>query len=296
MKPVEFLGGFCRLAQSSRTLILICIWGEKFTFLGGGTIKNIERVAELLHDKKTIFVTGAGISTGSGIPDYRGKGMLAKNPLMADKFIHDHLYRKKFWLTAVRDWADWLNAEPNDGHVAIAEMEHLTDNVLGVITQNVDGLHERAGTFNLAEVHGNMFSSSCILCFEQYDQFDVIAKIRNLNPKLDQKGFRVKTLVEPMCGQCGGFLKPDVVFFGDLLPESELDFAEQMTEQADAVVVAGTSMVVGTPHKYVNAVKKRGGPVIVINRGRTMIDDIATIKCKSDLSVTLSELSSLLKK
>lgn len=272
------------------------IWVKVHTFLEGGIIKNIERVAELLHDKKTIFVTGAGMSTGSGIPDYRGKGMLSKNPLMADKFVEDHLYRKKFWLTAVRDWSGWLNAEPNDGHVAIAEMEHLTDNVVGVITQNVDGLHERAGTFNLAEVHGNMFTSSCILCERWYDQFDIVAKIRELNPGLDQKGYRVKSLVEPMCGSCGGFLKPDVVFFGDMLPEAELQFAEEMAEQADAVVIAGTSMVVGTPHKYVNMVKSRGGPVVVINRGRTMVDDISTLKLKSELSETLSELSSLLRK
>jgi len=240
-------------------------------------------------------VTGAGISTGSGIPDYRGKGMLAKNPLMADKFIHDHQYRKKFWLTAVRDWADWLHAQPNDGHVAIAEMEHLTNNVVGVITQNVDGLHERAGSSSIAEVHGNMFTSSCILCERWYDQLEVVDKLRDMNPNIDRPRYRAKSLVEPMCGSCGGFLKPDVVFFGDLLPEEELEFAELMTKEADAVVVAGTSMVVGTPHKYVNAIKKRGGPVIVINRGRTMIDDDATIKCKSDLSETLSELSGLLR-
>ena len=263
--------------------------------LGGKLIKNVERVAQMLQGKKAIFVTGAGISTDSGIPDYRGKGMLAKNPLIAHKFIHDHNYRKKFWLTAVRDWSGWLYAQPNDGHLAIAEMEHLTDNVLGVITQNVDGLHSSAGSFMVAELHGNMFTSSCILCFKNYNQEEIIEKISTLNPDLDKPRFRAKSLVEPMCGECGGFVKPDVVFFGDMLPEGELDFAQSMADRADAVIVAGTSMMVGTPHTYVLDVKNRGGSVIVVNRGRTAIDSIADIKCKSGLSDFLPELSSLLK-
>jgi NAD-dependent SIR2 family protein deacetylase len=252
-------------------------------------------VAKLLENRKAVFITGAGISTDSGIPDYRGKGMLAKNPLIADKFIHDHNYRKKFWFIAARDWADWLYAQPNAGHYAIARMEHYTNSVVGVITQNVDGLHELAGTLNLAEVHGNMFTSSCILCSEQYEQHDVIDKIRDLNPRLGEPRFGVKQIVEPMCGSCGGFLKPNVVFFGDTLPEDQLEFAESMSREADAVIVAGTSMMVGTPHTYVMDIKSRGGPVIVINRGRTAIDNIADIKCKVGLSDFLDELSSLVK-
>jgi len=266
-------------------------WNSTADLTLGGSINNLERVSEILKSRKAVFVTGAGISTDSGIPDYRGKGMLAKNPLIADKFIHDHNYRKKFWLTAVRDWAGWLYAQPNDGHVAIAEMEHLTNSVIGVITQNVDGLHERAGSFNVAELHGNMFTSSCILCGHWYDQEQVIEKIRQLNVKVHEPRFRVKSLVEPMCASCGGFLKPDVVFFGDSLPQGQLDFAESMSKEANAVIVAGTSMMVGTPHRYVMDIKRRGGPVVVINRGRTAIDKIADIKCKTGLSEFLSKLS-----
>lgn len=252
--------------------------------------KQIDRVLDLLHDKQIMFVTGAGMSTDSGIPDYRGKGMLAKNPLIADKYVFDHIYRRKFWIRAVREWAGWLDVEPNPGHKAIADMEHA-GLVTGVVTQNVDGLHHEAGSMVVAEIHGNMFTSSCLLCGTRYEQHDVMDWIRRMNPQLEGKRVYAKKFIDPMCDQCGGFLKPDVVFFGDLLPETEWDVAEEIAKNSDAVVIAGTSLNVGTPHFFIEEVRRKKGPIVIVNKGVTLMDDIADIKISKGLSEVLPEIA-----
>lgn len=252
--------------------------------------KQIDNAVELLKNKRILFVTGAGLSTDSGIPDYRGKGMLAKNPLLADRFITDPIYRKKFWIRGARDWPTWSKAEPNPGHLAIARMEH-EKGAVGVVTQNVDGLHLQAGSMNVAEIHGNMFTSSCMKCKEQHDQDDVLNMMWARNPKLANKRVIAKTFSEPTCAFCYGYLKPDVVFFGDFLPEGEYQFAESMCQEANAVIVAGTSLAVGTPYGFIRNIKARKGPVIVINRGRTHVDDIADIKIDGGLSEVLPAIA-----
>lgn len=251
--------------------------------------QQVSDAVEALRGRNVLVVTGAGMSTDSGIPDYRGKGMLAKFPLFADKFEHDPIWRKKFWIRAVRQWSDWSEATPNAGHYAIADMERKGI-VTGVVTQNVDGLHYAAGNVNVAEVHGNMFSSSCMKCNEWYDQHDVVDRIWELNPKLANKRVVAKTFIEPMCSKCGGFLKPDVVFFGDWIMADEYDKGDMFAADADAVLVLGTSMVVGTAMGFVMDMKRRG-PVVVINRGRTMVDDVADVKINAGLSDVLPTIA-----
>ena len=252
--------------------------------------KQVEEIVDVLQGRNVFVVTGAGVSTDSGIPDYRGKGMLAKFPLFADKFENDPLWRKRFWIRAVRQWAEWADAEPNVTHDVLAVLENMGV-VTGVVTQNVDGLHRLAGSQNVAEVHGNMFSSSCLTCDEQFDQFDVVSNIWSLNPKL-LTGKRVvaKTFVEPMCSQCGGFLKPDVVFFGDYIMADQYLMAEQYAQDSDAVLVLGTSMVVGTATPLVLDVKRRGGPIVVVNKGRTMLDDVADVKVAAPLGDVMPDV------
>lgn len=252
--------------------------------------QQVEKAVDLLWDKKIMFVTGAGMSTDSGIPDYRGKGMLAKNPLIAHAYEEDPIYRRKFWIRAVREWSQWLHVEPNSGHIAIAQMEHAGI-VTGVVTQNVDELHYSAGSMVVAEIHGNMFESKCMLCGERYYQEYVLDKVREQNPQLNGKRVYAKTFIEPMCESCGGFLKPDVVFFGDMLPESEWEIAESIADDSDAVVIAGTSLKVGTPHWFIEKVKKKGGPVIIVNRGETLMDKIADVKISDGLSEVLPAIA-----
>jgi NAD-dependent SIR2 family protein deacetylase len=253
-------------------------------------VEQVGQVVDVLRGRNVLVVTGAGVSTDSGIPDYRGRGMLAKFPLFADKFEDDPIWRKRFWIRAVRQWEDWADAEPNVTHDVLASLENVGV-VIGVVTQNVDGLHGLAGSQNVAEVHGNMFTSSCMSCDEQFDQFDVVSKVWSLNPKL-LTGKRVvaKTFVEPMCDQCGGFLKPDVVFFGDYIMADQYMMADQYAQDSDAVLVLGTSMVVGTATPLVMDVRRRGGPVVVINRGRTLLDDVADVKVNASLADVMPDV------
>ena len=249
--------------------------------------KQVEKAVELLKGKRILVVTGAGMSTDSGIPDYRGKGMLSKNPLIAHKYEHDPLYRKRFWIRVIREWAPWLNVEPNAGHEAIAKMEY-DGHISGVVTQNVDGLHALSGSINVSTIHGDMFTSSCMLCGEIYDQEQVIEKTIANNPKIiTAKRVVAKTFLEPMCTECGGFLKPDVVFFGDMLPETEWLLAEEIAKESDAVLIAGTSLIVGTPHWFIDMVRKKKGPIVVVNKGKTLMDDVADLKISDELSLIL---------
>lgn len=247
--------------------------------------EQIMEAVDLLKGRNILVVTGAGVSTDSGIPDYRGRGMLAKFPLYADKFESDPIWRKKFWIRSVRQWHEWSESVPNVTHDVLARLEHR-GHVMGVVTQNVDGLHLMAGSQNVAEVHGNMFTSSCMACDKWFDQFDVVNKMWELNPQLAKKRVIAKTFVEPMCDECGGFLKPDVVFFGDYIMPDQYLMADQYAQDSDAVLVLGTSMVVGTASGMIRDVKKRG-PVVVINRGSTMVDDIADVKISAGLADTL---------
>ena len=244
--------------------------------------KQIDEAVEALKGRNILVVTGAGVSTDSGIPDYRGKGMLAKFPLYADKFASDPIWRKKFWIRSLRQWPEWSEAEPNSTHMIVSAFER-EGMVTGVVTQNVDGLHHMAGSMNVAEVHGNMFSSSCMNCNKWFDQFDVVDKAWEFNPKLANKRVIAKTFIEPMCDACGGFLKPDVVFFDDYILPDQYELGETLAKESDAVLVLGTSMVVGTAAGFVYDIKKRG-PVVVINRGRTMVDEIADVKISGGLA------------
>lgn len=251
--------------------------------------KQLSQVIDLLEDRDIMVVTGAGVSTDSGIPDYRGRGMLAKHPLIAHKFERDATYRKKFWVRNNKHADVWLNAEPNDAHNAIAVMEHA-GYVTGVVTQNVDGLHWTAMSMVVAELHGNMHTSTCMLCNKQFSQEYVIDEFRRMNPQvMGDRRFWAKKIIEPMCNECGGFLKPSVVFFGDFLPEEEFDLAESIAEDSNAVIVAGTSMKVGTAMSLIRSVKKRG-PVIVINRGETMVDHMADVKINAGVGETLQDI------
>ena len=249
--------------------------------------KQVEKAVELLKNKQILVVTGAGMSTDSGIPDYRGKGMLSKNPLIAHKYEHDQIYRRKFWIRVVREWAPWLYVEPNAGHNAIAKMEH-DGHVSGVVTQNVDGLHAMAGSLNYSEIHGEMFTSVCMSCGEIYDQEQVIERTIEHNPNIiNGKRVYAKTFLEPMCTECGGFLKPNVVFFGDMLPETEWLLAEEIAKNSDAVLIAGTSLMVGTPHWFIEMVRKKKGPIVIVNKGKTAMDDVADLKISDSLSEVL---------
>ena len=229
------------------------------------------------------MLTGAGISTASGIPDYRGMGTAPKKPLDFDNFVKDAEYRKDFWIDGYQDWIDFSPAKPNDAHLMIADLQN-SGFVNGVITQNVDDLHWVDEEQVVAELHGNMYTTSCMACTQIYATSYIIEKLEMGNPSLltdevDRDNFWV-----PNCESCTGVLKPDVVFFGEALPQYGYDLATEIARDAQGMIVAGTSMNVLTPLPFVQMMRQRGNPVIIINKGETLIDDMADVKLDMDVT------------
>lgn len=237
----------------------------------------------MLEGKQFCVLTGAGVSTASGIPDYRGAGTAPKKPLNYGPFISDEEYRKDFWADGYQDWIDFSPAMPNEAHLTIAMLQNL-GYVNGVITQNVDNLHWVDEEQVVAELHGNMYTTSCLACGHIYSTRDIIEKLELGNPSLltdtvDREHFWI-----PNCEQCTGIIKPDVVFFGEALPDYGYSLATEIAKDAEAMVVAGTSLNVMTPLPFVSMMKSQGKPVIIINKGRTMVDDMADVKINADIS------------
>ena len=237
----------------------------------------------MLEGKQFCVLTGAGISTASGIPDYRGMGTAPKKPLNYGPFISEEEYRKDFWADGYQDWIDFSPAQPNEAHLTIAMLQNL-GYVNGVITQNVDNLHWVDEEQVVAELHGNMYTTSCLACGHIYSTSEIIQKLELGNPSLLADNVDRENFWIPNCEQCTGIIKPDVVFFGESLPEYGYNLATEIAKDAEAMVVAGTSLNVLTPLPFVSMMKAQGKPVIIINKGQTMIDTVADVKINADIS------------
>jgi NAD-dependent deacetylase len=237
--------------------------------------------ALVLERQPCVVLTGAGISTESGIPDFRSpSGIWAKYDPMElatiDAFRRDPV---KAWEFCSLRFEMLTKAEPNAGHVALAELERRGI-VTAVVTQNIDGLHERAGSREVVEVHGSIRSASCLECGERVLLDDVIAALRNTPA--------------PECPQCGFVLKPDVVMFGELLPAAAIDRAIELAQGAGLLLVIGSSLevhpVAGLPGETVSA----GGTLAIVNRGPTPFDHLASIRIDGGAGKTLSALAEAL--
>ncbi len=232
-------------------------------------------VAEALVDARRIVVfTGAGISTASGIPDYRGpKGVwTTRRPVFFDEFVGDPDARERYWRQKTEDWQAWgRRARPNAVHASIVELERAGRLEL-VVTQNVDGLHRAAGTSpaRLVEIHGTNRSVVCLRCGAE----------QPAGPIYD--GF-ARTGTVPVC-DCGGFLKPATISFGQSLRADDLERAFDAARRCDAVVSLGSTLTV-TPAADVPATAaRRGVPYVVVNRGATGHDDLATLRVEGDVT------------
>jgi NAD-dependent SIR2 family protein deacetylase len=250
---------------------------------------GVARTVELLRGKRIAVLTGAGISTDSGIPAYRGEGASVRaDPMTAQRFLADESARRRYWIGGHLGWHAFAQAAPNAGHVALAEMER--DGVVsGIITQNVDGLHLRAGSSHVIEVHGTMRRVVCLQCSQVFDRRDVAAQIEELNPWItvadniplnpdgDVTPATADGFVVPACTVCGGMLKPDVVFFGEYVPGDRFRSAESLLRASSAMIVAGSSLVVNSGVRLVERARRRGIPLIIINREPTRADPWANV-------------------
>jgi len=258
---------------------------------------QLEAAVALLAGRELAVLTGAGVSTDSGIPDYRGEGAPKRSPMTFQQFAADAQYRKRYWAGSHLGWKHFDAARPNEGHVALAEMEQ-SGLVNGVITQNVDGLHLRAGSRHVVDLHGTMDTVRCLTCGQTYARTDISARIAEANPWLtpesavinpdgDAEVTDVDAFVTPGCTVCGGVLKPDIVFFGEFVPVAKFAEASALVRRGGALVVAGSSLVVNSGIRLLEQASRRRIPLVVINRGVTKGDARAAVKIDAGTSETL---------
>lgn len=256
-------------------------------------VKQIDKAIALLEDKEFCVLTGAGMSTDSGIPDYRGLGTAPRKPLNYGPFIKDEEYRKEFWIDGYKDWKEFSQAQPNLGHTIVGELQNAGF-VNGVITQNVDDLHWTDENQVVAELHGNMYGTVCLLC-NSFFATETIVKIMELgNPSLMSGEVDRERFWTPKCEACWGPLKPNVVFFGEDLPLDQFGLASEIAHDAQAMVIAGTSLNVGTPLTFVDMMKEAGKPIIIINKGKTRVDKMADVKLNMNIAEAFGVIASKL--
>lgn len=261
----------------------------------------VDQAERLLAGRRIAVLTGAGVSTDSGIPDYRGEGAPVRSPMTFQTFLADTRARQRYWAGSHLGWRYFAAAAPNPGHQALADLE-LAGIVNGVITQNVDGLHLRAGSRHVVDVHGSMDRVFCLSCGQQFAREDIAARMTRENPwlaepdtvKLNPDGDvdidAVGEMIVPDCTVCGGVLKPDVVFFGELVPTAKFTAGAALIRTADAFIVAGSSLVVNSGIRLLEQAVRRRVPILIVNRGGTKGDSRATLKIDAGASEVLGAL------
>ncbi len=263
----------------------------------------------------TLVLTGAGMSTDSGIPDYRGPdGTRRVTPMQHGEFTGSSEARRRYWARSFIGWQRFSHAEPNRAHHAVAQLQRR--GVLGpVITQNVDGLHQAAGSAEVTELHGSLAEVVCLTCGDRSDRDLLQARMADANPGFEllaageaPDGSRVGSQIRPDgdtvladelvagfdlpdCVGCGAdTLKPDVVFFGGSVPRDRVDACYALTDAAPALLVLGSSLAVMSGLRFVRHAAKRGIPVMAVTRGPTRGDDLMTLRVDGSLAPTLGTL------
>ena len=255
----------------------------------------------IARHRRVFALTGAGCSTGSGIPDYRDDdgGWKRKPPVMIHAFrTHDEVYRR-YWARAFAGWRRFTTAAPNAAHRAFAAWEAI-GTLAHVVTQNVDGLHQRAGSRGVIDLHGRLDVVVCLGCGARISREALQTSIAVENPHWLAQGISAPdgdadiadTVIEsfnpPRCGACGGLLKPDVVFFGENVPAERYARARDALGGADALLIAGSSLMVYSGFRFVGLAQEAGLPIAIVNRGRTRADDVAELKIAEDVGAALA--------
>jgi NAD-dependent SIR2 family protein deacetylase len=253
-------------------------------------------VPDVLAGRRWLVLTGAGVSTDSGIPDYRGPGSIARSPMTYQEFLGSESNRRRYWARAHVGWSRLSGAQPNATHHWLAERQ---DALTGLITQNVDTLHERAGHRDAVDLHGRIDHVRCLDCGSVTDRTAVHQRLDALNPGWsDQEAVALpdgdvaleatEGFVLADCERCAGRLKPDVVFFGESVPKDVVARCFSLVDAAEALVVLGSSLQVMSGLRFVRYAAKRGIPTVIVNRGATRGDDLATVKIDGGVAETLA--------
>lgn len=264
--------------------------------------KDIQQLQNFLHDNQRVLVlTGAGLSTASGIPDYRDKDGVrrGRNPIQGPDFRKSEVVRRRYWARSMAGYPTLAGAAPNAGHHALAALEQA-GRIHGIITQNVDGLHTRAGSRRLIELHGNIHGVLCLDCRTVHPRTEIQHWLAQANPEWVPTGPAGEVVPEarpdgdaeveidefqhfqlPFCTACGGTLQPDVIFFGDNIPAARTAEALQLAEEADAVLVVGSSLMVFSGFRFAKLAAQTNKPIAAINIGKTRADDLIGLKVEA---------------
>jgi NAD-dependent SIR2 family protein deacetylase len=267
-------------------------------------VNEVLRAVTLLAGRRVVVLSGAGISTDSGIPDYRGPDAPARRPMTYDEFVSGPAAQQRYWACSHVGWRRMTRARPNDGHRAVAALQR-GGVVTTVITQNVDGLHQAAGSDNVVDLHGRLSRVVCLHCGDVSDRAALDRRLTELNSGFAQDdtvataamapdgdaelasvaGFRVAP-----CLVCAGVLKPDVVFFGENVPAARVRLCYDAVDAAGALLVAGSSLTVQSGLRFVRRAHGRGLPIVLVNRGATRGDALVTEKIDAGCTPVLLAL------
>lgn len=280
---------------------------------GTGPAATTDALVELMRGRRFAVLTGAGVSVDSGIPDYRGPTTrhIPRSPVLHDEFVRDAEARRRYWSRASRGYEAVGRARPNPAHDALARLE-AAGAVTGVITQNVDGLHQDAGSRRVVELHGHLHRVRCLACAETYARAAVQAQMKADNPdfftrarrlaaeeiapdgdaeltRAEQVGFR-----PPACAACGGDLMPDVVFFGGCVPKAWSAAAYGLLAESDGLLVVGSSLTVFSGYRFVREADRAGQPVAIVTLGHTRGHRHAAVAVDGEVGAVLPVLAEAL--
>lgn len=260
-----------------------------------------ELVAFVRAHPRLFVLTGAGLSTASGIPDYRDADGQWKRPppVMLKDFLDSPAVRQRYWARSMLGWPQMAAAAPNAGHAAMAALQ-AAGKVERLVTQNVDGLHRRAGSAEVIELHGSLSQVTCLACGVSRPRSEVQRELERANPHfaslaapaapdgdavLDAR--HLPGFVPPVCPSCAGIVKPDVVFFGENVPRSRVEAARAALARADAMLVVGSSLMVYSGYRFCEWAHRGGKPIAALNQGRTRADPLLTLKVAAPCAETL---------
>ncbi|WP_431231274.1 NAD-dependent protein deacetylase [Mycolicibacterium psychrotolerans] len=269
-------------------------------------------LVSLLAGRRVAVLTGAGISTDSGIPDYRGPDSPPANPMTIRQFTSSQAFRQRYWARNHLGWRHMAQTMPNAGHRALAQLERAGV-VTGIITQNVDLLHTKAGSRNVINLHGTYAQVVCLDCGYTMSRAALADELEAANPGFAERaerlgGIAVAPDADAMvtdtesfrfidCPSCGGMLKPDIVYFGESVHKDVVAQAYSLVDESDALLVAGSSLTVFSGYRFVRHAAALGMPIAIINRGATRGDALATVTvdsgCSPMLALLADELSGL---
>ncbi|MBD0707010.1 MULTISPECIES: NAD-dependent protein deacetylase [unclassified Streptomyces] len=266
---------------------------------------DLEPVVGALRTGRVLVLSGAGISTESGIPDYRGEGgsLSRHTPMTYQDFTGGVSARRRYWARSHLGWRTFGRALPNDGHRAVAAFGRR-GLLGGVITQNVDGLHQAAGSDGVVELHGSLDRVVCLTCGDTSARRALAERLEEANPGFDP----VPAAINPdgdadltdeqagdfhvvPCGVCGGVLKPDVVFFGETVPAERVERCRALVRGAASVLVLGSSLTVMSGLRFVRQAADAGTPVVIVNRDPTRGDKLADVRVSLPLGKTLTAVA-----